>query len=178
MINQDVIDTEASLNRVKRISGGIRVFLLVLAGLLAILLAVKVWVAFLELPDGNIAQDGMSILLMAVTDAIIIACVLIGSDVFATLKKGVDPFSRRQSRIIRVAACLLLVDLVLSAFGASAFPWFAQYSEMTVGMTPSYGESTLINVNAGDLIVAGILFGLSVVFDYVRYLQELSDETL
>ena len=49
---------------------------------------------------------------------------------------------------------------------------------MTVGMTPSYGESTLINVNAGDLIVAGILFGLSVVFDYARYLQELSDETL
>ena len=36
----------------------------------------------------------------------------------------------------------------------------------------------VINVNVGELVIAGILLGLSVIFDYARILQKLSDETL
>ena len=71
-----------------------------------------------------------------------------------------------------------MLDLAVTAAGSVGAPWLASYDLLTVGMNTGPAAETIVNVNAGDLVVAGILFGLSVVFDYARLLQELSDETL
>lgn len=182
MVNEDIIETEEALKRLKKISGIIRVFLIVLAGLLTILLVVKLWAAVASLgpqPSEGMLQIGVKIFFMVVADGIGIACLLIGSSVFSALKKGDEPFSRRQSRIIRIAALLLILDVLIGIFGAVGLPWSAQYGQATVGvsLSSSTGE-TLIPINAGEIVIAGILLGLSVIFDYARILQKLSDETL
>ena len=121
---------------------------------------------------------GVSTVFMVVSDLIAITCLWIGASVFASLKKGDDPFSKRQVRILRIAVLLLIVDFIISAVGAAGIPWIAQHGEAVIGMSPSYGERMIIPLNVGELVIAGILFGLSVVFDYARLLQQLSDETL
>lgn len=173
MTNEDAINTERALEKVKKISRGIRVFLLALAVLMGALLLVKAGAAI-----GSAGGFAASIVPMAVSDAIVIACIAIGAKVFSDLGRGVDPFSEKQSKRLRAAALLLVLDLAVTAAGSVGAPWLASYDLLTVGMNTGPAAETIVNVNAGDLVVAGILFGLSVVFDYARLLQELSDETL
>ncbi|WP_102375741.1 hypothetical protein [Raoultibacter massiliensis] len=181
MVNEDMLETEKALRRLMMISGMIRLFLIAFACLLSVLLVVKIGAAVAALSaesSNGIFQAVAKIVLIVITDGIGIVCLLIGSSVFAALKKGDEPFSRRQSRVIRIAALLLLIDVLLSTLGAVGLPWFAQYGQATVGILPSSGETTLIPINAGEIVIAGILLGLSVIFDYARILQKLSDETL
>ncbi|WP_303203282.1 hypothetical protein [Raoultibacter timonensis] len=175
MSKKDVVETNASFERVRRISGLIRIFLIAVAFVLGILLAVKLWGAVSSV---SVAANYLQILSIAASDALIIACVLIGSSVFATLDRGVDPFSKRQSRRLRAISILLLADLAIGVVGSVGAPWLSQYDMVTVGMSASPAAETILNVNAGDLIVAGILLGLSVVFDYARIIQDLSEGTL
>ncbi len=183
MLNDEVRETEQAFGRLKKISGGIRLFLIALAGLMAILLVVKLWAAFAALAEsisgGDLVPGIASVAFVAFTDLIVIACLLIGASVFSALKQGDDPFSKRQVRIIRIAALLLLLDVLAGAFASVGMPWAVQFGQTYIGSSPSFGDVGLVvNVNVGELVIAGILIGLSVIFDYARLLQQLSDETL
>lgn len=182
MVNEDVLETELAFNRLKKISRGIRFFLIMLACFVAILLVVKLWAALFGTPEdqlsGGLLQNITAVGYIVVSDAIVMVCLLIGANVFSALGKGIDPFSKRQVRIIRIAALLLIIDVVINALGAVGLPWFAQLGPASIGMTQSHGGRLMIPINAGELVIAGILFGFSVVVDYARLLQKLSDETL
>lgn len=182
MLNNDVQETEQAFGRLKRISGGIRVFLIILAILVTVLLIVKTWAAvsgfFAGASDERALPDVFSIVFMVLTDIISVVCLLIGSNVFSALKKGDDPFSQRQVTIIRIAALLLIFDVLIGLFGSVGISWVTQFGQTSIGSAPSFGEVQIINVNIGELIIAGLLLGFSVVVDYARLLQKLSDETL
>lgn len=183
MLNDEVRETEQAFGRLKKISGGIRFLLVALACLMAILFVVKLWAAFAALAEaaseGNLVPGIASVAFMAFTDLVVVACLLIGASVFSALKKGKDPFSKRQVRIIRIAALLLLLDALVGAFVSFGMPWAVQLGQASIGSSPSFGDvDVVVNINVGELVIAGILVGLSVVFDYARLLQQLSDETL
>ncbi|WP_139651289.1 hypothetical protein [Raoultibacter phocaeensis] len=176
MINEDVLETELAFNRLKKISKGIRLLLIVLACFVIVLLAIKLGAALFATPTES--QNVAAVLFTVVSDLIVMACLFIGASVFSALGKGEDPFSKRQSRIIRIAALLMLLDVIIGIFASVGFPLVTDFGQASVGLLPSQGGRTIVSINAGELVIAGILVGLSVIFDYARLLQKLSDETL
>ena len=102
---------------------------------------------------------------MLVDTALISLAIFFVHAIFEEMKKGCTPFSRRNTVRIRKIA---LVTAVLGIVGS--------YSDALVDYY-TIGELTW-RVNAIGLMIAAIIYSISLIFSYVCDLQQESDETL
>ena len=102
---------------------------------------------------------------MLVDTALISLAIFFVHAIFEEMKKGCTPFSRRNTVRIRKIA---LVTAVLGIVGS--------YSDALVDYY-TIGELTW-RVNAIGLMIAAIIYSISLIFSYGCDLQQESDETL
>ena len=102
--------------------------------------------------------------------------------IFRDISEGASPFSLRQANRLRIAAVLWLIHAVLTAVISPAFLTALGLGDAavgaTVGMTPSEANMRFIPINAGDIVLAIVLFCAALIVEYGSLLQKLSDDTL
>lgn len=112
---------------------------------------------------------------------LICGIILIIKRSFGDIAQGNSPFSRLQAKRLRIVAVLLLAHALLTTIVSPGILSVAGTGEATVGVAIGAvaGEADkLIPINAGDIVLAVVLFCAALIVEYGSLLQQLSDDTL
>ena len=112
---------------------------------------------------------------------LICGIILIIKRSFGDIAQGNSQFSRLQAKRLRIVAVLLLAHALLTTIVSPGILSIAGTGEATVGVAIGAvaGEADkLIPINAGDIVLAVVLFCAALIVEYGSLLQQLSDDTL
>lgn len=102
--------------------------------------------------------------------------------IFCDIASGASPFTSRQAKRLRVAGVLSLIHAFVCAISSPAFLVTMGLEGAalgaTIGSASAEGAMRFIPVNAGDIVLAVVLFCAALIVEYGSLLQQLSDDTL
>ena len=101
---------------------------------------------------------------------------------FCDMAKGISPFNTIQSRRLKIASILMLLHAACVASTSPAFLSILGLDELllgaSIGPASAEGAMRFIPINAGDIVLAIVLFCAALIVEYGSLLQKLSDDTL
>lgn len=101
---------------------------------------------------------------------------------FCDMAKGISPFNTIQSRRLKIASILMLLHAACVASTSPAFLSILGLDELllgaSIGPASAEGAMRFIPINAGDIVLAIVLFCAALIVEYGSLLQKLSDDAL
>lgn len=101
---------------------------------------------------------------------------------FRDIACGVSPFSQLQAKRLRLTGVLQIAHAVFIAVSSPAVIQVLGFENaafgVTIGSASAEGAMRFIPVNAGDIVLAVVLFCAALIVEYGSLLQQLSDDTL
>lgn len=184
MIVEDLSEVEATLRRIRKFSkvAGIILnvvfFASVLYWLFFSLATILTIVLDIDLP---FVTNGNPLLIapLVCSGLLLAALFKTGAVVFLDVSRGDSPFTLVQAYRLRRSSVIVLLYAAFEALLSPGFMAILELNGFEIGYSlVDHSTDFSISVNVGALILAAVLFSLSLIFKYGVLLQEFSDETL
>ena len=177
---------EASSKRIQIIAGYLLHIFTVLFWMTAIALGiVSFYMLFQGVHDyssGALIPAVSAVCKYALEMTIALIVIWIMKSMFGEMSHGAAPFSSAQAHRLRAAAVLLLLHALVEAVNSPAFLMVIGLGDAalgaTIGSASAEGAARFIPINAGDIVLAIVLFCAALIVEYGSLLQKLSDDTL
>lgn len=179
MHNEEILETEKSLSKIRKVCRLISTITIVIFALLCIwwVFTVAMIVVSLVNPElfDSVEGSGITGVLLLFVYGIVIGVIFtILIKIFKDTSEGASPFTILQVRRLRIIALMLVFYMLLDS-GIKYNAAFLQFN----GMNSGYASmSSVATIDFAPLMAAAVVFAFSFVFKYGVLLQELSDETL
>ena len=181
MVDESIVETAESLEKIKRVCGLLRNVLKVLFAIFCLgwifSVCVTIYSFFAPGMFGILDNVSISSVILCLVYGIIAATmfkVFIG--MFSDAAKGDSPFTLEQVKRLRIIAVMLVLYAVFEFLISASTP-FMQVDQWNSGYAAT-GDNAIIAINFAPFIAAAVVFAFSFVFKYGVLLQEFSDETL
>lgn len=133
-------------------------------------------------PSESASAALMGLLSFGVSAVVTLFMIWVLAKIFQDMSKGLSPFSLKQARRLRFASALQIIHAIYSTVASPAFLQVFGLDEMAIGATLGIASveagSRFIPINAGDIVLAIVLFCAALIVEYGSLLQKLSDDTL
>lgn len=183
-IDADIVKTENSLRRVKRVCRVLDIMLKVALALFCIfwIVSLILTIASIVSPAEHSSSSSMGFLLLAkqlIIGTLTASLLLIAGRIFSEISKGRSPFDIIQVKRMRLISLIFLLFVALEILFTPGLISVALGSSFDLFYTSEVsGDGNIIPVNLGSLFTSAVFFCLSYVFEYGVLLQKLSDETV
>lgn len=132
--------------------------------------------------SGHLVQDCVYFARACLETIVTILIILVLRDMLRDIASGESPFALYQARRLRFIAILQIAHAIVTAIGSPAFLKVIGLGDATLGATIGSasidGAAHFIPINAGDIVLAIVLFCAALIVEYGSLLQKLSDDTL
>lgn len=185
MSNQDLCETEESLNKVRKTSklicAIVKIVFLVFCICWLLVLGLSIF-AFL-CPQFNIGSESelriATIASLFFNGLLIVIQFIILIRMLTDVAKGESPFALVQVKRLRVLSVVFVTLALFEFIFSPGFAYLLQMNGFDVGyLIANDGGNSILSINLAPLIVAAVFWALSLIFEYGVLLQEFSDETL
>lgn len=177
MLQDDLQETENSLNNVKRVCSFINIALKIIFVLFCIYWLIVIGSTVYAYGANTTDKPNLISFFLYFAHGIVLALLLLTFiGIFSDVVKGKPPFAMPQVKRLRIIAGLLVVYAVID-FAVTANATLFQYDNLVSGYISTTGNE-IIPINLAPIFGAAVVFAFSFVFKYGILLQELSDETI
>jgi cytochrome b561 len=177
--DDDKEQLSASVNKMKKVCGVIKVLCVISLVLVAAVYLVGVAVMILFNQNNAQSQVGLVEFIYHISEGVLVFLLMfMFMRVFSDVVAGDSPFTMKQVRRLRIAGSLFLAFALLQLFLPLGYLFSTSFQSVNVSFESTEYGQLMPTIKLSVFFASFICYGIAIVFKYGIQLQQLSDDTL